>query len=606
MGILAEDIERVRAATDFVAVAGEHIALKRAGRQWQGLCPFHAEKSPSFSINAEEGLYYCFGCGAGGDVITFVREVEHVDFAEAVERLAARAGIQVRYDTAAVSEERRRRGRLVEAMNQAVDWYHERLLSGPDAKPARSYLRSRGYDGEVVRTYRLGWAPQGWDELTRALKLPEEILRDTGLAFRNKRDRWQDFFRGRVLFPIFDVRGDPVAFGGRRLEGGQGPSGPRSGELGPSGPWSGEQGPSGPRSGELGPKYRNSPETPLYSKSRVLYGLNWAKAALVETEEVVVCEGYTDVIGLARAGVRSGVATCGTALSDDHIRMLKNFARRLVLAYDADAAGQAAAEKFYEWERRYELDLAVADLPPGADPGDLSARDPAALQAAVKGARPFLSFRIDRLLARSDLRTPGGKASAAGAALALIREHPSEMTRNEYVGRLATVLDMPVDELQRAVHQHRPVRVTAPPRRPEGPEVEALRLAVHRPEEVAERLHEALFADPVVLAGYLALCSATTLAQAVDSAEPDVASLLRRLAVEDADASSDDVLARLAEEAANRVIVQLEAEARRTGVLTEDVAWLKLAIGELRDPATAVDATGRLVRWLVDRFEVGA
>jgi DNA primase len=576
MGILAEDIERVRAATDFVAVAGEHIALKRAGRRWQGLCPFHAEKSPSFSINAEEGLYYCFGCGVGGDVITFVREVEHVDFAEAVERLAARAGIQVRYDTAAVSEERKRRGRLVEGMAKAVEWYHERLLSGPDAKPARAYLRSRGYDGEIVRRYRLGWAPEGWDELTRALKLPEDVLRDTGLAFRNKAGRWQDFFRGRVLFPIFDVRGDPVAFGGRRLEHGE------------------------------GPKYRNSPETALYSKSRTLYGLNWAKAAVVEIGEVVVCEGYTDVIGLARAGVATGVATCGTALSDDHIRMLKNFARRLVLAYDADAAGQAAAEKFYEWERRYELDLAVADLPAGMDPGDLAGRDPAALQAAVKGARPFLSFRIDRLLARADVRTPGGKAHAAEAALGLIREHPSELTRNEYVGRLATVLDMPVDELQRAVHQHRPVRVPTRPRRPEGPEVEALRLAVHRPEEVADRLHEVLFADPVVVAGYRALCSATTLAQAIDGAEPEVASMLRRLAVEDPDTSADDVMARLAEEAANRAITQIEAEARRSGRLTNDIAWLKLTIAELRDPPTSVDATGRLVRWLVDRFEVEA
>ncbi|HWH34671.1 MAG TPA: DNA primase [Acidimicrobiales bacterium] len=586
MGILAEDIERVRAATDFVAVAGEHIALRRAGRRWQGLCPFHAEKSPSFSINAEEGLYYCFGCGVGGDVITFVREVEHVDFAEAVERLAARAGIQVRYDTAAVTEERRRRGRLVEAMAQAVEWYHDRLLSGPDAKPARAYLRSRGYDGEIVRTYQLGWAPEGWDELARALKLPEEVLRETGLAFRNKRDRVQDFFRGRVLFPIFDVRGDPVAFGGRRLEGGQGPSGPRSGEP--------------------GPKYRNSPETPLYSKSRTLYGLNWAKAAVVETGEVVVCEGYTDVIGLARAGVRTGVATCGTALSDDHIRMLKNFARRLVLAYDADAAGQAAAEKFYEWERRYELDLAVADLPAGMDPGDLARRDPAALQAAVKGARPFLSFRIDRLLARADVRTPGGKAHAAEAALALIREHPSELTRNEYVGRLATVLDMPVDELQRAVHQHRPVRVAQPPRRLEGPEVEALRLAVHRPEEVADRLHDALFADPVVLAGYRALCSATTLPQAIDGAEPEVASLLRRLAVEDPATSPDDVLARLATEAANRAVAALSAEAVRSGQPITDVAWLKLTVAEVQEPATSVDATGRLVRWLVDRFEVEA
>lgn len=578
MGIVAEDIERVRAATDFVAVAGEHIALKRVGRRWQGLCPFHAEKSPSFSINAEEGLYYCFGCGVGGDVITFVREIDHLDFAEAVERLAARAGLQIHYDTVAVSEERQRRARLVEAMARAVEWYHERLLSGPDAKRARAYLRSRGYDGEVVRHYRLGWAPEGWDELCRALKLPDDVMRDTGLGFRNKRDRWQDFFRARVLFPIFDVRGDPVAFGGRSLEGGP------------------------------PPKYRNSPETPLYSKSRVLYGLNWAKASVVETGEVVVCEGYTDVIGLARAGLQSGVATCGTALSEEHVRILKNFARRVVLAYDADAAGQAAAERFYEWERRYELDLAVADLPPGTDPGELAGRDAAALEAAVKGAKPFLTFRIDRLLARADLRTPGGKARAAEAAMEAVREHPSDLVRDQYVMTVAGRTGIEAARLRMLLEGRRPVRATEPPRRPEGPEVEALRLAVHRPEDVADRLHEVLFADPVVGAGYRALCSATTLAEALDAAEPEAASLLRRLAVEDSETSPDDVLARLAEEAAKRAIAELESAARRSGSLTDEgqVGWLMVTIAELRDPTTALDATGRLVRWLVDRFEVEA
>ncbi len=595
MGILAEDIERVRAATDFVAVAGEHIALKRAGRRWQGLCPFHAEKSPSFSINAEEGLYYCFGCGVGGDVITFVREVEHLEFAEAVERLAARSGIQIRYDTAAVSEERLRRARLVETMAKAVDWYHERLLSGTDAKAARNYLRSRGYDGDVVRQYRIGWAPDGWDELCKALRLPADLARDTGLGFQNKTGRVQDFFRSRVLFPIFDVRGDPVAFGGRRLPDGLGPSGPLSGEP--------------------GPKYRNSPETPLYSKSRVLYGLNWAKSAVVDTNEVVVCEGYTDVIGLSQAGIASGVATCGTALSDEHVRVLKNFARRLVLAYDADDAGQAAADRFYEWERRYELDLAVADLPPGTDPGELSTKDPAALAAAVKRAKPFLTFRIDRLLARSDLRTPAGKARAAEAAMAAVREHPSDLVRDQYVMTVADRTGIDAGRLRMLLEGRAPAPPPVRLRRAEGPEVEALRLAVHRPEEVVELLHEALFVDPVVLAGYRALCESTTLAQAIDAAATDAgpgsvgpaaASLLQRLAVEDGDVAAADVLARLAEEAAKRVIVELEAEARRSGGLDAEVGWLKLAIEAVRDNGSGVDATGRLVRWIVDRFEVGA
>src|SRR3954454_14893680 len=358
MGIVDEDVARVRAATDFVALAGEHIGLKRVGRQWSGLCPFHAEKTPSFSINPELGGYHCFGCGAGGDVISFVREIEHLTFVEAVERLAAPTGIALRYGDRCDGRARQRRQRLLEAMEKAVDWYHSRLLSAPDAAAARGYLRSRGYDGEVVRSFRLGWAPEDWDSLARALRLPEDVLKDTGLGFINRRNRQQDAFRGRVMFPIFDASGAAVAFGGRILPGGE------------------------------GPKYKNSQETSIYSKRRVLYGLNWAKQAVVDTDEVVVCEGYTDVIGFFLAGVPRAVATCGTALADEHVRLLKKFAPRVVLAYDADSAGQAAADRVYAWEQKEQIDFAVAAFPPGADPGDLARTDPPSLRTALTGGDP--------------------------------------------------------------------------------------------------------------------------------------------------------------------------------------------------------------------------
>jgi len=591
--ILPEDIGRVRAATDFVSVASEHIALKRVGRRWIGLCPFHAEKTPSFSVNGEEGLYYCFGCGAGGDAISFVQQVEHLEFAEAVERLGARAGVQVRYDNAAVSQDRQRRARLVEVMERAVDWYHRRLLSGADAAAARSYLRSRGYDGEVVRAYRLGWAPDAWDALCRALAVDDDVLRDTGLGVRNKVGRQQDVFRARVMFPILDVRGDPVGFGGRALEGGP------------------------------PPKYRNSAETPLYSKSRVLYGLNWAKAAVVEAGEVVVCEGYTDVIGLATAGVGRAVATCGTALADEHFRVLKNFARRVVLAYDADAAGQAAAERFYEWEKRYEVDIRVVELPAGADPGSLAQSDPAGLRAAIEGAPPFLGFRLGRALAGADLRTPEGRARAAEAGLAVIREHPGDLVRDQYLMQLSDRVRIPPDRLrlllaapaprprEDGTGERGPSPTGARTRERAGPEIEALRLAVHRPESIADRLHEVLFTSPVALAAYRALCASDTLHQALERADADApaaATLLRRLAVEDADSDLDDVLARLADEAAKRAVADLEAAFRSSDdpmVYAGDLAWLKLTIEELHaDRETAVEATGRLVRWLVTRFEV--
>jgi DNA primase len=572
MGILAEDVARVRAASDLVAIASEHMALKRVGRRYTGLCPFHAEKTPSFSVNPTEGLYYCFGCGAKGDVITFVRELEHLDFAEAVERLAGRAGIQLRYDAVspAVSAERRRLAALREAMARAVDWYHDRLVSAPDAAPARHYLRDRGYDGEVVRAYRLGWAPDAWDALARALRLPDDVLRDTGLGFVNSRGRQQDGFRARVLFPIFDPKGDPVALGGRTL-------------------------PGGPP-----PKYRNSPETPLYKKSRVLYGLNWAKGAIVEAEEVVVCEGYTDVIGLHRAGVGQAVATCGTALGEDHVQLLKNFARRLVLAYDADAAGQAAAERVYEWERRFEIDVAVAALPAGSDPADLARRDPGALRSAVAQARPFLQFRLERVLEAADVRSPEGRARAAEAALAVIGEHPNELVRDQYVMQVAGRTGIDPDRLRDRVGRG-PVaarRTAAPslvaPPKLHRAELEVLRAAVHRPEDVADRLHQVLFRPGLGRRAYITLSNAETLHDAIGSADTDVADLLQRLAVEEFEGDPDTHVRALVDAAARRALRTLEAEGRTT-----EIAWVKPAIEDLWEAATAPDATARLVPWLV-------
>ena len=341
MGIVAEDVERVRAATDMVVLVSEHVGLRRVGRRWSGLCPFHAEKTPSFSVNGELGLYYCFGCQARGDAISFLRETEHLDFASAVEALAGRAGIQVRYDAQDTSRQGgKRNSDLAKALERAVEWYHDVLLRAPEGAPARAYLRGRGYDSETVKHFRLGWAPGGWDTLVRGAGIGEDMLVGAGLAYRGQADRLIDSFRARVLFPIFDVAGRPVGLGGRVLP------------------------------GASGSKYKNTQATPLYDKSRVLYGLNWAKGAIVERNQVVVCEGYTDVIGLHRAGITEAVATCGTALAEGHVRLLTGFSRRVVLAYDADAAGRGAAERFYEWERRFQADIAVVSLPAGTDPAD--------------------------------------------------------------------------------------------------------------------------------------------------------------------------------------------------------------------------------------------
>ncbi|MEI8001492.1 MAG: DNA primase, partial [Actinomycetes bacterium] len=328
MGILDEDVVRVRETTDAVALIGEHLALKRVGSRYRGLCPFHQEKTPSFYVNPELGVYKCFGCTASGDVITFVREIEHLDFVEAVERLATKAGIQLRYDDQRTTVNRSRNTRLAEVVGLAVDEYHRLLIESPDAGPARKYLRGRGFDGDAVRRFKLGWSPDDWDPLSRALQkagVKRDDLVDAGLAFVNRANKLQDQFRGRLMFPIFDGRGEPAGFGGRAI-------------------------------GDQQPKYKNSAENPLYHKSRILYGLHWAKAEIVARGEVIVCEGYTDVMAFALAGLPNVVATCGTALTDDHVKALKNLARRVVLAYDADAAGQGAAERWFAWEAEYEIE----------------------------------------------------------------------------------------------------------------------------------------------------------------------------------------------------------------------------------------------------------
>ena len=309
MGIEPDDISQVRSATDLVAVIGEHTEIKRVGRQWMARCPMHGERTPSLSVSPEKGVYYCFGCRRSGDAITFVREMEGLGFVDAVERLANRAGISIRYTRADEAASHKQRRRLLEAVARARDFYHKRLLESPDARPARDYLKSRGYDEDTVRRYRVGWAPDGWDLLAKHLNLTTPNLRSSGLGLVNRNQR--DFFHARVMFPISDERGDPVAFGGRILPGAE------------------------------GPKYINtSSAAVIYDKSRVLYGLNEHRAEIVRHGQAVICEGYTDVIGAAMAGVTTAVATCGTALTEHHVRLLKRFsADRLVLAFDADAAG---------------------------------------------------------------------------------------------------------------------------------------------------------------------------------------------------------------------------------------------------------------------------
>lgn len=610
MGIVDEDIGRVRESTDIVAVISQYTQLKRVGQRWSGLCPFHTEKTPSFSVNAEEGFYYCFGCQVSGDAITFLREKEQLDFVGAVESLASRAGITLRYTDQNEGEGRRRQKRLLELTERVAAWYHDRLRTSPDAAAARAYLRGRGFTSDEVAHFRVGWAPDGWDTMARALDVSVADLEAAGLGFRNKAGRRQDFFRNRVLFPIIDERGGVVGFGGRKLPDGD------------------------------GPKYQNSRDNALYNKSKVLYGLNWAKADAVNRGEIVVCEGYTDVIGMARAGIERAVATCGTALTEEHVRQLRRYARRIVLAYDADDAGQAASERIYAWERTHDLEVAVVAIPDGADPDELARTAPDQLRVAVEDARPFLAFRVARVLDAADLATPERRARAAEDALGVVAEHPDPLVRDQYVMELADRCRIDSarlrEELERAMRRPRSSRSDEPPDDapwsdeplpldPEGPaagpgrvttsgrpappvrdgvETESLRLMIHHRDRVEPFLDELLFSHPTVRDAYRLVAEHAETSEAIEAADSDVAALLRRLVVETSEVDMTDVLVRLATEVGRQVLAELESEARSSVdplAFSESIRWLKVTLDQLRLPRPEVETLTQLLAWLTDR-----
>lgn len=581
MGIVDEDLERVRQSTDIVKLVSEHTQLKRVGRRWSGLCPFHNERTGSFSVNAEEGLYHCFGCKKSGDAITFVRELEHLDFPGAIEYLARRAGIALRYTDANEGAVRNRRKQLIGHVNRAAELYHEWLNQRtPEAGEARAYLRSRGFDGDMVRAYKVGFAPDSWDALAKALRISDKDLVDSGLGKINSIGKQMDWQRGRIVFPVFDERGDAVGFGGRIMPGGE------------------------------GAKYINSQECVVYSKSRVLYGLNWAKEHIVSSGEAIICEGYTDVTGFGRAGIPNAVATCGTALTDDHLKLLKRFTNRLVLAFDADDAGKAAADRVYEWEQKYEIEVMVADLPSGVDPDDLSRSDPERLEASVTGALSFLEFRLERVLSRHSMDSIEHRARAAEDALELVAEHPNALVRDQYVMTIADRCRMDADRLREMVRnpKRRGSLVSetplfpAPQQGSDNVEDQAIQLTIARDVEVSELFSEVLFVTPMRREIFRAVRQAPSVREAVDMLGSDEANLLIELAAssdEDLDASA--VASRLLGKAADRLARQLEAEVRVTGDIENilpDVKFLRQWVIDLREPQADLTELAPLADWV--------
>ncbi|MHB1089965.1 MAG: DNA primase [Ilumatobacteraceae bacterium] len=576
MAIADDDIERLREMISLVDIVQSYVPLRRVGRNWVGLCPFHAEKTGSFNVREETKRYRCFGCGAAGDVFKFVQDIEHVDFVGAVEHLANKAGITLTYTSGGQSKDRQRRKQLIEVMVKAVDWYHDRLLQGSDAREARDYLRNRGLSGDVARQFKLGWAPDDWDAMSRDIGVKNELLKEVGLAFINKRGKPQDSFRARVLFPIYSDIGDPVAFGGRILPGSTDPA-----------------------------KYKNSPETSIYAKSKTLYGLNWAKADIVAADEVIVCEGYTDVIGFHRVGVSRAVATCGTALTEEHVRLLKRFANKVVLAFDADAAGQGAAERFYEWENRYKVQVSVAQFPAGKDPGDLASSDPQALVATVTGAQPFLGFRLQRVLNAGSIATPENRSRTAQQAMVVINEHPDINVRKLYAGQVASHVGIPAADLvtiaERGSRQPA-VQVVSPSAsgHKENAEFVAIALMIQLWDEIAPWLVEELFSDDVFRRAFLSLAETQgNLNDALAVADPEAREVLERAAVADIEVRPiveawNLVAAAVRRELLQRVRISDPEEIRKD----RDA---RVLLEQLEVPTAADAAATQLLEWLVMR-----
>jgi len=523
-----DDIDLVREKTDLVELAAEVTKVKRSGRSTMAVCPFHSEKTPSLSIDGARGLYHCFGCGKSGDVFRWVQETQAVDFSGALELLARRAGVTLTIDPAA-AKRRSQRERLVEATSIAVEFYTNRLKAAPDAGSARSYLRSRGYDGDVVDQFSLGYSPEGWEDLVRHLRdrgIRDDTMQKAGLASGTRRGGVVDRFRGRVMFPIFDLRGDAVGFGARILDGD-------------------------------GPKYLNTPETAIYHKSRLLYGLNWAKSDIVRRDTSVVVEGYTDVIAMHVAEMPIAVATCGTALGEDHLDLLRRFSERVVLAFDADEAGAGAALRGFERSVPGDLDLRVAVLPDGKDPADVVADGGIeSLKSAVEESLPLLQVRIDAELAKFDLDEPEARARAVKAAAAAIALHPDAFTRHEYANGVSRMTGVDKGFVEQAIRDVRrrsgssqrgpqPDSDSAPPiehTATYATELELLRTMLANDVRLTGlEISDSLFSDPETAEAFPTVQSVleglepgTTpdLGAAIGSDESPQAEVLRRLALD--------------------------------------------------------------------------
>jgi DNA primase len=425
--------ERVKQQADIVRVIGEYVRLKKSGQNFAGLCPFHQEKTPSFNVHPVKQIYHCFGCGVGGDVFKFVMELEKCTFPEAIRTVAEKCGIAIPKPRERSPEERRenqQRSALVEMHREAAAFFARQLHESPEGKVAYAYLEDRGLNREAMMKFGLGFAPSSGDALLRFLKqkYPEKLLGVSGLLSREQSGRFFDRFRRRIMFPIANEGAKVIAFGGRAM-------------------------------GDDMPKYLNSPETPIYSKSNVLYHLDRAKEALRQNDFGVLVEGYMDAIAVARAGIVNVIASCGTSLADPQIKLLGRFTRRVIVNYDPDVAGQAATERSLTLLLEKEFDVRVLALPGGSDPDKfLKERGAEAYKKLLMQAPAYLDYLIGRAKLM-DRTTADGRVLALNFLMPYVQRLPNRLLRSEWATRIASELhvDEPVlrEALRRAATERR-------------------------------------------------------------------------------------------------------------------------------------------------------
>lgn len=462
-----EDIQRVRDATDVVALISDSVVLQKKGRLFWGRCPFHGEKTASFKVDPATGLWHCFGCGAGGDAFGYLMKRENLEFPDAIRVLADRARIEIS-ETGGTGVSRGRRDRIMAAHDAAAEFYHKHLVSShdPGASKAREYLKARGFGLEVAKRWQLGWSP-GRGALVRHLNdagfTSEEII-DANLGLKSDDGRVKDRFYERIMFPIHEIGGRGVGFGGRVIGSGE-------------------------------PKYLNTGETPVFHKSQNLYAIDVAKNEIVKAESAVVVEGYTDVIALHEAGIRNVVATLGTALTRKHVKLLGRFTSKVIYLFDADEAGLRAAERAGEFidvaiapAGATAIDLRVAVIPEGKDPADYVAEGGTQAMAAVLEASvPLMQFVLDRRMARHDTGTPEGRARALAEVASVLATVKGSLLAQDYTNKVADRLLTDYETVSRAIENARPAFVTGDdPTQPVGGAEQPL-VASDSPKARAER-----------------------------------------------------------------------------------------------------------------------